>query len=212
MIDYLDDWTAALKWFSSPDYDLLLDQLDRDGELVEPAPEAMLNAYRWFPPEATKVVILGDHPEVGTSTGLAFAVPPEQRSPTMDNIMLELELDCGEVPDDYTLTGWARQGVLLLNTTLSRLSGDPTAHSKLWAGLIRETISLVATVSPTAVFVFWGSAALNYRSILRRSHHYINSAHPHPDTAGRGFFGSRPFSITNAALISSGHSPINWAA
>lgn len=212
MIDYLDDWTAALEWFRSPDYDLLLEQLDRDGELVEPAPEVMLNAYRWFPPEATKVVILGDHPEVGTSTGLAFAVPPEQRSPTIDNIFLELELDCGEVPDDGTLTGWSRQGVLLLNTTLSRLSGDPTAHSKLWAGLIRETISLVATVSPTAVFVFWGSAALNYRSILRRSHHYINSAHPHPDTAGSGFFGSRPFSIINTALISSGQRPINWAA
>jgi uracil-DNA glycosylase len=217
--EYLDQWIESLDWFGSPDYERVLAFLDdeqQDGQDVLPRPENMLNAFRYFPPEETKVVILGQdpYPTPGHAHGLAFSVQPDvvPLPKSLQNIYAELELDCGKIPETGCLEGWAKQGVLLLNTALSVRAGDPGSHSDIgWMGLINETVQFVSRNTKNSVFILWGNKAQSKRVYISRFHKIISSPHPSPLSAYRGFFGSRPFSQANEYLTAHDRDPIDWS-
>jgi uracil-DNA glycosylase len=135
------------------------------------------------------------------------------RPPSLVNIFQELESDLGRPPHtDRTLESWARQGVLLLNSTLTVRAGAPTSHSgRGWEELTDEALRVLARRADPAVFVLWGAYAQRKGSFLEGTrHHVIKSPHPSPLSSYRGFFGSRPFSRTNDALARWGKPPIDW--
>lgn len=185
--------------------------------ILPPAPQrfAALDAC---PPEATRVVILGQdpYPTPGHAHGFAFSVEPDVRPlpRSLGNIFKEMEADLGAPPSDGDLRFWASQGVLLLNTALSVPAGEAGAHAKLgWTHLVQEVLAEVSQ-RPTA-FLLWGKQA---QALARHistpkngaQHLLIESAHPSPLSARRGFFGSRPFSRINSWLAAQGQPEINW--
>ena len=164
----------------------------------------------------TRVVILGQDPYhgAGQAHGLCFSVQPGVSvPPSLANIYRELRDDVGgTTPQHGTLESWARQGVLLLNTTLTVRSGLAASHQgKGWETFTDEILRVVNDKPHPVVFVLWGASARKKKSLLDLSRHVaIESAHPSPLSARNGFFGSRPFSRTNAALEAAGLEPINW--
>ncbi len=163
-----------------------------------------------------KVVIVGQDPYHGTGQahGLCFSVNPGVRiPPSLVNIFTELQADLG-IPPATTgdLRSWARQGVLLLNTTLTVRANEAASHQgKGWEMFTDEVIRAVSERNERVVFVLWGAPARKKKALVDRGHHTIlESAHPSPLSAHRGFFGSRPFSAANAALEAVGRAPIDW--
>ncbi|WP_300518291.1 uracil-DNA glycosylase [Aliiroseovarius sp.] len=164
-------------------------------------------------PEDTRVVILGQdpYPTPGDANGLAFSVSPGTPLPrSLRNIFAELETDLGQLRLDGDLSDWACQGVLLLNTSLSVPAGEANAHKKLgWDHLVRQVLDHVSK-RPTA-FVLWGNNAQKLGKFIQPGGHLmVETAHPSPLSARRGFFGSRPFSRVNEWLTDRGDSPIDW--
>lgn len=181
-----------------------------------PGPGRVFAALEAVPPEAVRVVILGQdpYPTPGHANGLAFSVNPGVAPPrSLGNIMAEVEADTGSRPRSGDLSGWARQGVLLLNTALSVAPGAAGAHAGWgWDRLAREAIAEAQRHRPIA-FVLWGAHAQKAVAGLPRGDDLvIASAHPSPLSARRGFLGSRPFSRVNAWLVARGEPPIDWAA
>lgn len=186
------------------------------GTVWLPGPARVFAALEAVPPGAVRVVILGQdpYPTPGHANGLAFSVSrgvPLPRS--LANIFAELAADTGARPANGDLTGWARQGVLLLNTALSTLPGKAGAHARIgWDGLARQAIAEAQRHRPLA-FVLWGAHAQKAVAGLPRPEDLvIASPHPSPLSARRGFFGSRPFSRVNAWLAARGERPVDWAA
>lgn len=181
-----------------------------------PGPPNLFRALDLTPPQAVRVVILGQDPYAtgGRATGLAFSYPPGVRpTHSLANILAELADDLGTERADGDLAGWARQGVLLLNTVLSVPEGESNGHAGLgWQALASEVLAHVAA-RPTA-FLLWGrpAQALAGPILDDPRHLVIASAHPSPMSARRGFFGSRPFGRINAWLMARGEAPIDWAA
>ncbi|MBS0563097.1 MAG: uracil-DNA glycosylase [Proteobacteria bacterium] len=167
------------------------------------------------PPAAVKVVILGQdpYPTPGHAQGLAFSVAPEMRPlpRSLLNIFRELQDDLDVSMPNGDLRGWARQGVLLLNTCLTVPSGEAGGHARLgWQRLAEEVLAEVS--ARPAAFLLWGSHAQALEGHIRPGPHLIvESAHPSPLSARRGFFGSRPFSRVNGWLTAQGRAPIDWA-
>lgn len=165
---------------------------------------------------ATRVVILGQDPYhgAGQAHGLCFSVrPPTAPPPSLVNIFTELEADVGiPRPGHGDLSAWARQGVLLLNTCLTVRAGQAASHQgKGWEVFTDAVLRVVNDKPHPVVFVLWGSHARKKRALVDLSRHVvIESAHPSPLSAHNGFFGSRPFSRTNAALVERGLDPIDW--
>jgi len=164
----------------------------------------------------TKVMILGQDPYhgAGQAHGLCFSVrrgvPPP---PSLVNIVKELRDDLGvESPGHGCLEGWARQGVLLLNATLTVRAGAAASHQgKGWERFTDQVLRAVNAKTSPVVFVLWGASARRNRDLIDTTRHtIIESAHPSPLSASNGFFGSRPFSRINAALESAGHTPVDW--
>jgi len=164
----------------------------------------------------TKVMILGQDPYhgAGQAHGLCFSVrrgvPPP---PSLVNIVKELRDDLGvESPGHGCLEGWARQGVLLLNATLTVRAGAAASHQgKGWERFTDQVLRAVNAKTSPVVFVLWGASARRKRDLIDTTRHtIIESAHPSPLSASNGFFGSRPFSRINAALESAGHTPVDW--
>ena len=182
-------------------------------EILPPA-RTRFAALERCQPEATRVVILGQdpYPTPGHAHGFAFSVTPETPLPrSLKNIFREMADDLGTSPTTGDLTPWAAQGVLLLNTALSVPSGAAGAHAKLgWSTL---TTQILAHLDPAPrAFLLWGRPAQAFAKHLAQPHHLIvESAHPSPLSASRGFFGSRPFSRVNAWLETRGQTPITWA-
>lgn len=166
--------------------------------------------------ESTKVVVLGQDPYHGTGQahGLSFSVRGNTPiPPSLRNIFQELFSDVSiQREQDGDLTGWARQGVLLLNTTLTVREGEPGSHkNRGWEHITDAVISALNGKPTRVVFVLWGAHARNKKTLITQAHHVvIESAHPSPLSAHRGFFGSKPFSRINSALEEAGISPIDW--
>ncbi len=167
-------------------------------------------------PEDVSVVMLGQdpYPTPGHANGLAFSVAAEVTPlpRSLANILKELREDTGCAPATGDLSGWARQGVLLLNTALSVPSGDAGGHARLgWQRLAEQVLDRVSG-RPTA-FILWGKHAQGLAKHVRPGGHLIvESAHPSPLSARRGFFGSKPFSRVNDWLTAQGRPPIDWCA
>jgi uracil-DNA glycosylase len=166
--------------------------------------------------ESTKVVILGQDPYHGNGQahGLSFSVRSNTPiPPSLRNIFKELFTDVAiQREQNGDLTGWARQGVLLLNTTLTVREGEPGSHQERgWQHITDAVISALNEKTTRVVFVLWGAHARKKKILITQTHHVvIESAHPSPLSAHRGFFGSKPFSQINSALEGAGLSPINW--
>ena len=182
-------------------------------DILPPAPQRFA-ALEACAPDAVRVVILGQdpYPTPGHAHGLSFSVEPDVRPlpRSLNNIYKEMVDDLGQAPLTGDLRPWAAQGVLLLNTVLSVPAGEANGHKDLgWQRLSHEILSLVSQ-RPTA-FVLWGKQAQSLAKYIHPGDHLmIETAHPSPLSARRGFFGSRPFSRINDWLTARGTPPINW--
>jgi uracil-DNA glycosylase len=183
---------------------------------VFPPPDQVFAALHLTPYESTRVVILGQDPYhgAGQAHGLCFSVSEGvQLPPSLINIYKELNADLGiETPGHGNLTAWARQGVLLLNTSLTVRSGAAASHQgKGWETFTDEVLRVVGAKPHPVVFILWGAHARKKKSLIDTSRHtVIESAHPSPLSAYNGFFGSKPFSRTNDALVAAGLTAIDW--
>lgn len=183
---------------------------------IYPPMQDIYNALRYTPFEEVKVVILGQDPYHGPNQahGLSFSVKPGVPfPPSLRNIFKELTTDVGcAIPKDGTLTSWAEQGVLLLNTVLTVREGE--AHSHKGSGWEIFTDQIITTLNlreKPVIFVLWGKPAQMKEKLITSPHHFvIKSPHPSPLSANRGFFGSRPFSQVNAILQDIKEETINW--
>ena len=193
----------------------------RAGRCFPPA-KLIFNAFNRTPFGKVKVVILGQDPyhEPGQAQGLAFYVPPEiQTPPSLVNIAKELAEDIHQQPTTNNqqpipdLLSWTDQGVLLLNATLTVAAHRAGSHQgRGWETFTDAVVRALATEREHLVFILWGSYAQKKGAFIDRSRHcVICSAHPSPLSAYRGFFGSKPFSKTNAYLRANGIEPINWS-
>lgn len=220
MVHFLqNDWAEVLdEEFEEPYYKELREFLKHAyaSERVYPPMEDIYNALRVTPYASTKVVILGQDPYhgPGQAHGLSFSVRPGvQPPPSLLNIFKEMESDIGCVrPNHGCLLGWAEQGVLLLNTTLTVAQGRPKSHAGHgWETLTDAIIAKLSARQTPMVFILWGAHAQSKVALIdTHRHHIIKSPHPSPLSASRGFFGSRPFSRANAYLIQDGLDPIDW--
>ena len=190
---------------------------ERARHQVFPPHEEVFAALHLTPYESVKVVILGQDPYhgPGQAHGLCFSVRPGVAvPPSLKNIHAELRSDLGiDPPDHGCLDAWSRQGVLLLNTTLTVRERQAASHQgKGWETFTDQVISAVDDKPERVVFILWGAAARRKKTLIDTSRHVIiESAHPSPLSAHNGFFGSRPFSRANEALIAAGREPVDWA-
>ncbi|WP_095589793.1 uracil-DNA glycosylase [Actibacterium ureilyticum] len=188
--------------------------LANDPRDILPPKDQIFAALRLTPPEQTRVVILGQdpYPTPGHAHGLAFSVEPDVRPlpRSLSNIYKEMQDDLGATPPTGDLRGWARQGVLLLNTVLTVPAGDANGHKALgWQELAHQVLAR-ASQHPTA-FILWGKQAQALEIHIETGDHLIlKTAHPSPLSARRGFFGSRPFSTVNTWLRARGAPGIDW--
>ena len=194
---------------------------EKDIPVVEghayPPPELRYRALEFLSPSEVRVVILGQDPYhgAGEAHGLAFSVPNGVKMPpSLRNIFRELADDINVAPSKETdLTRWAGQGVLLLNTSLTVLPDSPGSHANIgWKPVTDAIIAALGRSDKPIAFVFWGKHAQEKRELISESglHLLIESAHPSPLSAYRGFFGSRPFSRINQWLLEQGKSGIDW--
>lgn len=176
----------------------------------------LYNCFRFTPLSEVKAVILGQDPyhEPNQAHGLCFSVKKGIKlPPSLVNIYKEIEDDLGiKEPECGDLTAWAKSGVLLLNTTLSVREHLANSHSKCgWAWFTDSVIKLISDRTQNTVFILWGGNARSKTPLIDKSKHLIlQSAHPSPLSAYNGFFGSKPFSKTNAYLTAHGKAPVNW--
>ena len=176
----------------------------------------IFNALHFTSYADTKVVILGQDPyhEPGQAHGLSFSVLPNVPPPTsLHNIFKELRADLGfPIPNNGCLKHWADQGVLLLNTVLTVRAHAANSHKgKGWEIFTDKIIELLNAHEKPLAFILWGNPARVKKIMITDPKHFIvESAHPSPLSADRGFFGSRPFSKVNNFLISIGEKPIDW--
>ena len=188
------------------------------GLQVFPPEGQLFTALRLTPPEAVRVVLLGQDPyhEPGQANGLAFSVSRGVKlPPSLQNIYKELEADLG-VPAAKSgdLTSWAQQGVFLLNTVLSVRAHAANSHKDFgWQSFTDAVIAALAELPQPVAFVLWGAQAQKKAALVEKSPYprlVLQSPHPSPLSAYRGFFGSRPFSKINAFLEASGSRAIDW--
>lgn len=181
-----------------------------------PPARRIFAAFDACPFDDVKVVILGQDPyhDVGQANGLSFSVNPGMPLPrSLVNIFRELHDDIGcPMPVDGDLSRWARQGVLMLNSTLTVEAHRPTSHNgRGWEEFTDEVIMRLAHDREHLVFILWGAYAARKGAFIDRNRHcVITSPHPSPLSASRGFFGSKPFSKTNDYLVAHNLAPIEW--
>lgn len=219
MVELGNDWDDLLKAeFESAYYAQIRAFLDEEyrAHTVYPPREDVLNALRYTPYAAAKVVLLGQDPYhgAGQAHGLCFSVragvkPP----PSLQNILKELQEDVYvERPPSGELTAWAKRGVLLLNTVLTVREGKPNSHKGIgWARFTDAIIAKLNEREAPTVFLLWGANARAKNALLTNPKHLVlEAAHPSPLSAYQGFFGCRHFSKANEFLYAHGVDPINW--
>lgn len=214
-----NDWLDVIgREFEEPYYQdlyqFIMDEYSR--HVIYPKEEDVFNAFHLTPFRNVKVVILGQDPyhNVGQAHGLCFSVKQEfEIPPSLMNIYKELQSDLGcEIPSHGYLEQWARQGVLLLNTVLTVRAHQANSHQgKGWEIFTDAVIRALNQQDRPIVFILWGKPAQQKKKMLNNPNHYIiESPHPSPLSAYRGFFGSKPFSRTNEFLRSMGIEEIEW--
>ena len=220
-LEKLNAWRPLLaEELKKPYFAALAERVDAayGTQTVFPPREDLFNAFALTPPEAVRVVILGQDPyhEPGQAHGLAFSVRRGVKlPPSLRNIYQELESDVGIAPaKDGDLTAWARQGVLLLNTVLTVESGRANSHKNFgWQRFTDAVLAACAALPQPVAFVLWGGQAQKKAPLLEGGaapRLILQSAHPSPLSSYRGFFGSRPFSQINAFLCENGEAEIDW--
>lgn len=214
-----NSWQSILEEeFQKPYYLELREFLKQEYQTQRIFPDMyhIFDALEKTPYEKVKVVILGQDPYHGMNQahGLSFSVQPGVKiPPSLKNIYKELADDLGIPPVTHGyLTSWAEQGVLLLNTVLTVREGQAYSHrGKGWEQLTDVIIQKLNEREQPIVFILWGKPAQQKMTMIdAQKHIIIRSVHPSPLSAHRGFFGSKPFSKTNDALIALGETPINW--
>ena len=217
------DWAVLLKTeFGKPYFKKLVQfiEVERERFTVYPSSEHVLRAFELTSHANTRVVILGQDPYHGANQahGLCFSVQNDTAlPPSLKNILNELQTDLNLTPNKKlsnhgNLEQWARQGVLMLNTTLTVRAGEAGSHQGHgWESFTDEVIRIVNNKSHPVVFVLWGAMARKKKQLINTDkHHVVESAHPSPLSAHKGFIGSRPFTKINEALVISGLNPIDW--
>ena len=214
-----NDWDKILEEEFKKEYfiDLIKRvRVEYKNKTIFPRKDQVFNAFRYTPYKDVKVVILGQDPYhgVGEAEGLSFSVPLDIRKPpSLVNIFKELNDDLGcKIPNHGSLHSWARQGVLLLNATLTVVKDLAGSHQGMgWETFTDNVIKIINEKDTPVVFILWGRYARSKKKLITNPKHLvIESAHPSPLSAYNGFFGSRPFSKTNKFLESKGIKPINW--
>lgn len=217
MID--NDWLPVLEpEFRKPYYKQLYQfvKTEYNTRQVFPPSEDIFNAFHLTPLNQVKVVILGQDPyhEEGQAHGLCFSVKPGIQTPkSLINIYKELHDDMGcRIPNNGYLVKWAEQGVLMLNTVLTVQAHNAFSHKgQGWEEFTDAAIRILNEQDRPMVFILWGKPAQAKKAFLNNPKHLIiESPHPSPLSANRGFFGSKPFSRTNRFLIEQGLAPIDW--
>ena len=201
-----------------PYFRKLMQKVDAEREKAEvfPSREDMFSCFRACPLEKTRVVIVGQDPYHGTGQahGMSFSVKKGVKiPPSLQNIFKELraDLDC-EIPSHGFLENWAKQGVLLMNTSWSVEKGKPASHAKFgWMEFSENILEILNDFDEPLVFILWGAHAQKVGAkITNPKHLKIETAHPSPFSVRRGFFGSKPFSRTNDFLRQRGRDEIDW--
>ena len=214
-----NDWLLPLKEeFRKPYYADLYNKVleEYETQQIFPASEDIFNAFNLTPLSKVKVVILGQDPYHGDGQahGLCFSVKPDVAiPPSLVNIYQELRDDLGcSIPDNGYLVKWAEQGVLMLNTVLTVRAHQAYSHRGIgWESFTDAAIRILNEQDRPIVFILWGKPAQSKKNMLNNKNHRILEApHPSPLSAYRGFFGSKPFSKTNAFLKANGVEPIDW--
>jgi uracil-DNA glycosylase len=213
------DWNPILREeFAKPYWAELQEFVvaERQSATVYPPHEEVFAALHLTPFDEVKAVILGQDPYHGPDQahGLCFSVRKGiAQPPSLQNIFKELEQDQGITPPPHgNLEHWATQGVLLLNATLTVRARQAASHQrKGWETFTDEVLRAVNAKPERVVFILWGASARKKKALIDTSRHVIiESAHPSPLSASNGFFGSRPFSRANEALVEAGREPIDW--
>lgn len=219
-----DSWHAELSSELDKPYFLELEKFvsrEYEQEVIYPAKDNIFNAFHHCAFNETKVVLIGQDPYhgQGQANGLCFSVNDGvPLPPSLKNIFKELKDDTGnEIPFDNfrsigNLEHWAKQGVLMLNATLTVRSKSPGSHQKKgWEEFTDAVIKKLADTKEDLVFILWGAYAQKKGAFIdKKKHHVLESAHPSPFSVHKGFFGSKPFSKTNDFLESKAKDKINW--
>ena len=213
-----ESWREVLRNETSQPYFADLSEFvlrERKAVTVFPFEREVFAALQLTPPGAVRVVIVGQDPYhgPGQAHGLSFSVQHGTRiPPSLRNIYAELHSDLDvPLPSHGNLEEWAKQGVLLLNSTLTVREGDAGSHAGHgWETFTDAIISYLGSRQEHIVFVLWGAHAGKKTSLINQHHTVITSVHPSPLSAHRGFFGSRPFSQANRALADHNQPQINW--
>ena len=213
------DWNPILRQELLKPYWEPLQQFvrqEREHHVVYPPEPDVFAALHLTPHADVKVLILGQDPYhgPGQAHGLCFSVRPGVPAPpSLANIFTELQTDLGlSRPPEGTLEPWARRGVLLLNATLTVRAHAAASHQgKGWENFTDAVIAAVNAKPERVVFILWGASARRKAPLIDRSRHsIIESPHPSPLSAHRGFLGSKPFSRANQLLVDAGREPIEW--
>jgi uracil-DNA glycosylase len=214
-----ESWREVLRNETSQPYFVDLSEFvlrERKAFTVFPSEQEVFTALQLTSPHDVRVVVVGQDPYhgAGQAHGLSFSVQHGIRiPPSLRNIFAELNTDLEiPIPSHGNLEAWAKQGVLLLNSTLTVREGEAGSHSgRGWETFTDAIISYLGSRPQHIVFVLWGAHAGKKASLVNPQHTVITSVHPSPLSAHRGFFGSRPFSQANRALSDHNQPEINWA-
>lgn len=211
-------WTEILAPIKNTEYfTTLWEKVKEEYQTTKcfPPKNQIFRAIELTPFEEVKVVIIGQDPyhNDNQANGLCFSVSDKVTAPpSLKNIFKELEDDLGIKKTSNELEIWAKQGVLLLNTTLTVRAHEANSHKDLgWEQFTDFIIKEISDKKENVVFVLWGAFAQKKAGLIDASKHFIiQSAHPSPFSVHKGFFGSRPFSKINQFLEEKGKEPINW--
>jgi uracil-DNA glycosylase len=214
------EWQSILtNEIQKPYFSELLEILDLEYQnyTCYPPKELIFSAFNQCSFSNTKVVIIGQDPYhgEGEANGLCFSVNKGIKTPpSLRNIYKELVTDIEnfKTPNHGNIENWAKQGVLLLNTSLTVIKDQANSHNKIgWQQFTNKIIETVSNQKENVVFILWGKNAHDKKEFINPTKHFIiKSVHPSPLSASRGFFGSKPFSKTNDYLIANNKTPIDW--
>jgi len=212
-------WKVVLLEEFNKDYFIKLKQFlldEKKHHSIYPKGKDIFNAFHYTPFDRVKVVILGQDPYhgIGQAHGLSFSVPNGvKQPPSLKNIFKEIAADLNlPIPVTGNLSPWAKQGVLLLNATLSVRVKQAGSHQKKgWEEFTNSVIQNISQKKEGVIFLLWGSFAQDKAELIdKNKHHILSAPHPSPFSAYRGFFGCKHFSKTNKLLVDQGLKEIDW--